>query len=162
MYNIFAVKKWISYYLDLSRTYPDEDTEDTDINRPKITDMNIMPCVDPPWFHPAILYDEDKEFVIEELLQLCNEIQFTQYEYNKFVRPVLTSLHFDLPKHSRIFAEGTYQLGFEAYDNDLYKVDDDHLINALRVKFSKHTCIQDKIRNTNILTLNERFARYIV
>ena len=48
------------------------------------------------------------------------------------------------------------------YDNDLYKVDDKQLIDALRVKFSKHTCIQDKIRNTNILTLDERFARYIV
>ena len=117
MYNIFSVKKWISYYLNLIRTYPNENTMDNDIDRPRITDMNIMPCIDPPWFHPAILYDEDKEFVKNEIIHLCNDEDLTDHEYNWFIRPVLSSLDFNLSKHSRVFSEGTYNVG------DGYKVD---------------------------------------
>ena len=141
MYNIFNVKEWLIYYYNLRQH---EKSRGLNLGAPY-----IQACEEPPHFHPSILFDEDKNFVISEI----NDF-FKNYNHNvekefveKSIIPIQTCLKD--PIH-------------EKFDTYQYPTIIPNSIDELRKHFKIHTNIQDKIRNTKAIDyLHPRIKKYL-
>jgi len=136
MYNIFDVKTWGKFFYNLYK-------QGNNIGAPF-----IQACEEPPHFHPAILFDEDKKFIIKEINDLIKEENITDDEFIEVtLTPTRTCLNDPI---------------WEKFSPDEYPTIKPNNVNELRHHFKTHTRMQDKIRNTNVLNyLHPRIKKYI-
>ena len=136
MYNIFDVKIWGKFFYNLYK------------QGNNIAPPYIQACEEPPHFHPAILFDEDKKFVVKEINDLIKDCNIKdEYFIEKTLMPVQTCLTEPV---------------WEMFPEESYPTIKPNSIDELRFHFKKHTLMQDKIRNTNVLDyLHPRIKKYI-
>jgi len=142
MYNIFDVKEWARYFYNMRKEgYPE--------GRASVGAAYIQACEDPPHFHPAILFEEDKKFIIKEINDLIKEENIKDEEFiEKTLTPVQTCLNDPI---------------WDLFQPIVFPTIKPNSVEELRHHFKKHTRIQDKIRNTSAAeSLHPRIKKYLI
>ena len=138
---IFDVRKWLTFFYRLRQH----------INKTCKFDLQypyIQVCEEPPHFHPCILDEDDKNFVIGEINKFVKDVNGVSEQFtNQVLIPIQTSL--DDPIHT----------SFSKVDYPTIKPDS---IDELRDHFKRHTNIQNKIRGTKAEDyLHKRLMKYL-
>jgi len=141
MYNIFDVKEWARYFYNMRKKSYEVDKS---VGAPY-----IQACEDPPHFHPAILFEEDKKFIIKEINDLIKEENIKDEEFiEKTLTPVQTCLNDPI---------------WDLFQPIVFPTIKPNSVEDLRYHFKRHTKIQDKIRNTSAAeSLHPRIKKYLI
>ena len=142
MYNIFDVKEWARFFYNMRK---DGDPEE----RASVGAAYIQACYDPPHFHPSILFEEDKKFIIKEINDLIKEENIKDEEFiERTLTPVQTCLNDPI---------------WNQFEPNAYPAMKPNSVEELRHHFKKHTRMQDKIRNTSAVeSLHPRIKKYLI
>lgn len=141
MYNIFDIRQWLTFFYRLRQN----------INKTCKFELQypyIQVCEEPPHFHPSILNNDDKNFVMSEINKFVKDVNGVPDKFtNQVLIPIQTSL--DDPIHT----------SFSKVDYPTIKPDS---IKELRDHFKRHTNIQNKIRGTKAEDyLHKRILKYL-
>jgi len=148
MYNIFDVKIWGKFFYNLYKEGREHGHLAGEDGREKIGAPFIQACEEPPHFHPAILFDDDKKFIIKEINDLIKEENIKD---ERFINDTLVTTQTCLNDPI-----------WEKFPLSAYPTIKPNDVNELRRHFKNHTLMQDKIRNTNVLNyLHPRIKKYI-
>ena len=141
MYNIFDVKDWGRFFYTIRKNWKNVDKS--------VGPAYIQACEEPPHFHPAILFEEDKKFIIKEINDLIKEENIKDEEFiEKTLTPVQTCLNDPI---------------WNSFDPDVFSTIKPNSVEELRHHFKKHTKMQDKIRNTSAVeSLHPRIKKYLI
>ena len=141
MYNIFDVKDWGRFFYTIRKNWKNVDKS--------VGPAYIQACEEPPHFHPAILFEEDKKFIIKEINDLIKEENIKDEEFiEKTLTPVQTCLNDPI---------------WNQFEPNAYPAMKPNSVEELRHHFKKHTRMQDKIRNTSAVeSLHPRIKKYLI